>query len=374
MVKQGWTSAVLAVLLGLSGLGAVPRAAEASDHADPMVLKEPDANITGLFFFPHGDQMIVIFNVRRALRAPKPYHLSPYRYVVHMDLHPEVSFASDEDRLRYGGTLLQPESLESEVTLTFELNDDTTLKSKSFEGLKNPESIRVFTGVRDDPFIFPRFFQKNVISMALSIPMTCFPPGQQDWALWGSVYRDGRQIDHVGRSSRTQLGRFDSLNTLPPTEHVQQIRKLLQETTGLFNFLNRYTQTAKLAGLVQYVLQIRKYDLVADVMLYTNRFPVGYPNGRLLPDDIVGLTCAQGDCVLQEIALIEGAWPRQTVNDKPFLPDFPFLAEPWPDQPAAPPAMKSVWPLLILAVVANFLIGWAVVSLVLALFRKLRRR
>jgi hypothetical protein len=374
MTKQSWTSAVLAVFLGLSLFGPLPRAAEASDHADPMVLKEPDANITGLFFFPHGDQMIVIFNVRRALRAPKPYNLSPYSYVVHMDLHPEVSFASEEDRLRYGGTLLQPEGLQSEVTLTFQLNDDTTLKSKKFEGLANPESIRVFTGVRDDPFIFPRFFQKNVISMALSIPMSSFPPGQQDWALWGSVYRDGQQIDHVGRSSRTQLGRFDALNTLPPTGHVQEIRKLLKETTGLFNFLNKYTQTAQFAGLIQYVKQVRKYDLVADVMLYSNRFPPGYPNGRQLPDDIVGLTCAQGDCVLQEIAFIEGAWPRQTVNDKPFLPDFPFLAEPGPDQPATAPAMKSVWPLAILVLVVNLLIGWAVVSLVLALFRKLRRR
>src|SRR4051812_40521543 len=97
----GWLFPVLAFAFVL--LSPVPRAVEASDHADPMMLREPDANITGLFFFPKGDQMILVFNVRRALTAPKPYHLDQYSYVVHMDLHSKVTFDSDEDRARYGG-------------------------------------------------------------------------------------------------------------------------------------------------------------------------------------------------------------------------------------------------------------------------------
>ena len=59
----------------------------ASDHADPMILQAPNSNITGLFFFPEGDQMILILNVRRALTAAAPYDLAGIDFVVHMDLH-----------------------------------------------------------------------------------------------------------------------------------------------------------------------------------------------------------------------------------------------------------------------------------------------
>ena len=43
----------------------------ASDHADPIGIDptKQEPNITGLFFFPDGDDMIVIFNVRPSLTA-----------------------------------------------------------------------------------------------------------------------------------------------------------------------------------------------------------------------------------------------------------------------------------------------------------------
>lgn len=330
-----WLPILVAVVAGAVTL--TPRVLHASDHADPMILTEPYSNITGLFFFPKDDQMILVFNVRRALTAPKPYPLDPYEYVVHMDLKAPVSFDKPDDVARYGGTIANPERLTSTVTIKVHLNNDTTLRgAPSYEGLTNTDRIRVYTGVRDDPFIFPRFFKRNVISMVFSIPMSSFPADQKDFILWGSTYKNGKQLDHVGRSNRTQLARFDTLNPLPPTEHLAEIMKLMASTDGLYKFLNKYQQTKALAGFVQYVLQIRKYDLATDVMIYSNRFPPGFPNGRRLPDDIVGLTCATGDCILQELAYVEGGFPRQLVNDKPFRDEFPFLADPWPDMPEAP--------------------------------------
>ncbi len=335
----------------------------ASDHADPMVLEKPDANITGLFFFPKDDRMFLIFNVRRALRAPKPYTLSPYEYVSHMDTNTPVTF-EEENRVRYGGTVSNPSAIKETISFRFRLNDDTTLKSKAFTGLTGTDQIVVWTGVRDDPFIFPRFFEKNVISMAVSVPKTSFPAGKQDFIVWGSVYQDGKQIDHVGRSNRSQLGRFDFLNTLPPHEHVPAIMKVMKTWDRRFKWFNQYKETAPVAGLIQYVLQIRKYDVVPDVMIYSHRYPPKFPNGRQLPDDIVGDTCFYGDCILQELAYVEGKdFPRKTTNDKPFSDTFPFLAEPWPDQGPAAPA-KSIWPLaitvLLIALLVVFLILWLV--------------
>lgn len=272
----------------------------------------------------------MIFNVRKSLVGPKPYPLSPYEYVVHMDLTTPVTFNSEEDRKRYGGTVVLPEKIHDDATITVQLNDDTTLKGITYTGLKDTDNIRIYTGVRDDPFIFPRFFNVNVISMAMSIPKNAFPAGQQDFILWGTTSKDGKQLDHVGRSVRSQLPRFPILNTTPPKDHVKLLMKEKKFWDDLCNFLNGNKEwwSQAISGLIEFTFQIRKYDLAPDVMIYTTRFPPGYPNGRQLADDVNAITCATGDCLLQELSFIEGNWPRATTNDKPFLADWPYLAEP----------------------------------------------
>lgn len=357
----------LPALFLLAALFVVPASVlRASDHADPMNLTDPNANITGLFIFPKGDQMILIFNVRRSLTNPKPYNLAAYDYVVNMDLTTPVSFDNVEDRTRYGGTVITPEKLHADVTITVHLNDDTTLKDIKFDGLKDTDRIRTYTGVRDDPFIFPRFFKKNVISMVMSIPMTAFPDGQRDFILWGATYKGDKQFDHVGRSIRSQLPRFEALNKLPPKDHVAKLMELQKFWDDKFKTLNGFKEwwPKQIAAVIETNLQIRKYDLKPDVMFYTNRFPPGFPNGRLLPDDVSAQVCQTGDCILQELSFIEGTWPRAVVNDKAFLDDWPYLAEPWPDSPEAPPSTKSIYPYVIGIVLVIALVSWGVVEII----------
>src|SRR6516225_2228260 len=90
--SAGYAAAIVSLAVALVQF------AIASDHADPMWLAEDEqeANITGLFFFPDGDRMVVIFNVRRALTGPPPYNLEPFEYNVHMDTHTKVSFDKAE--------------------------------------------------------------------------------------------------------------------------------------------------------------------------------------------------------------------------------------------------------------------------------------
>jgi hypothetical protein len=373
-----WMLSLLIVVVALFAL--LPPGIRASDHADPISLEEPESNLTDLFFYPNGDQMILILCVRRALTTPGPYNLAPFEYAVHFDLQSRVTFESEEDRARYGGTIADPEGLRPDATIRLRLNDDATLREKSFEGLKDPDRIRVYAGVREDPFNFPRFFNRNTIAMVLSIPMSSFPEGQRDWILWGTTYKDGEQIDHVGRSNRTQQARFDSLNTLPPNEHLPEIMRLVEKWNGVFTTLNNFREPLPkaAAGLIQYVMQIRKYDLVPDVMIYTNRFPPQFPNGRQLVDDVAALTCQTGDCILQEISFIEGGWPRRTVNDKTFLAEWPYLAEPYPEQPQMASSMPSIWPWIIGLLILVAIIGWVVVEIVrrsiLWLWRRSSRR
>jgi hypothetical protein len=361
---------LLCVLISLALLALGPSAIRASDHADPMNLQDPEANITGLFLFPRGDQMVLVFNVRRALRNPKPYNLEPYEYVINMDLTTPVTFENAADRARYGGTVVTPEKIHADAAITVHLNNDATLKSIAYRGLKDTDRIRTFTGVRDDPFIFPRFFKKNVISMVLSIPITAFPDGQRDFILWGTTSKAGKQIDHVGRSIRTQLPRFEALNTLPPSEHVQEVMRLMKKWDDIYNFFNDFQEwwSKAIAGLIEMVFKIRAFDAVADVMIYTNRFPPGFPNGRQLPDDVVLGVCQAGDCLLVDLANAGGVFPRQTVNDKEFLPDFPYLAEPWPDEAEPPASTKSIYPYIALVVIVVAVLGWIAVEIVRRLF------
>jgi hypothetical protein len=314
----------------------VPARVAASDHADPMTLKDPESNLTGLFCFPKDGRMILVLNIRRALTGAQPYDLTPFEYAIRIDLHSKVTFDDPSQKARYGGTVVSPEGIKEDAVIAFHLNPDTSVKSVTYTGLKHTDDIRVFTGVRDDPFIFPRFFKKNVISMVLSLPMDAFPDGQQDFILWGTAFKGDKQIDIVGRSNRTQQARFDFMNTLPPSQHVSELMRVNETRNKAYTWLNKYRQTQPLAGAIQLLFLARKYDFVPDVMIYSTRFPVGFPNGRQLTDDVAAETCATGDCVLQEVSYIEGGWPRAVVNDKPFLDDFPYLAEPFPDSPQAP--------------------------------------
>ncbi|MDD5581209.1 MAG: hypothetical protein PHY16_18320 [Methylobacter sp.] len=317
-----------------------PFTSQSSDHADPFKIgpDEQEANLTGLFFFPEGDQLILILDVRRSLTAAPPYNLDPFEFTINMDTHSKVTYDNPEDRARYGGTITNPDGILPDISIKIRLNNDVTVKEKAFDGLKEPEKIVLWTGIRDDPFIFPKFFNVNVITMALSIPKSSFSENQQNWLLWATSRRieNGKQFDHVGRSNRTQLGRFEILNTIPPSEHVTAIKKQAESSNKLQDFLKAclppLANLNQLSGLL-----VRHYDYVPDVMIYTTQFEPGFPNGRRLTDDVALLTCNQGDCPLQENAFIDTKqWPRATVNDKPLLATFPYLAEPWPAKPQAP--------------------------------------
>ena len=360
---------VLAALVAAALVASVlPRPLSASDHADPITLGTLEAGLTGLFAFPDGDRLVLALGVVRGLTSPGPFDLEPYEYAVHMDLHSPVSYASAEDRTRYGGTVVEPSGISADVDLRFRLHDDATLAEKSFEGLRSQDGIEVWSGLRDDPFILPSFFGTNIVAIVVSIPMSDFPEGQQDWLIWGTTSKDGKQIDHVGRANRTQLARFDFLNTLPPSEHVAAIRKAH----------DRWERLSKLAGkifpplvnLITTEFAIRHYDFAPDVMIFTTRFPPGFPNGRRLTDDVALLTCQTGDCVLIESAFIQTKeWPRQTINDKEFLTELPYLAPPWPpkeEQIKEPP--RGCWPVLAIGFVL------VVLLVLVALWRCWRRR
>lgn len=375
--------------------------ARASDHADPAWLSNnrQEANLTGLFFFPVGDRYVAILNTRPTLTAPPPYNLKPYTFTIDIDTHSAVRFppsppplltpplaagaasptatapvrASAEaqmlngDFARYGGTVVNPAGIGPDVSFTFALENDATLRpeklnivgldpqvavqvfndSNLFNLRTNPDayknSIWIYTGVRDDPFIFPKFFNANIVTMIVSVPKSAFRTTSQDWLLWGvsKRARNGEKIDHVGRSNRTQLGRFDILNTAEPNRHVKMLRDATAARVKVQDFLKEVLRPASNLNQLSGFL-LRNYDYAPDVMIFSTRYPAHFPNGRQLEDDVARITCDNGDCPLQENSYIDSkAYPRTTKNDKPFLTDFPYLAERWAYRPQ--PFTGSPW-------------------------------
>ncbi len=362
-------------LILASFLGLLPRTLSASDHADPALPAEfkpelaREPNLTGLFTFPEGDRLVLVLGTYASLSIDPPYELDRYEFVVYIDLDSAVDYSDAQMRARYGGRVIHPERISPEVTITIRLDNDGTLAEKTVTGLANPEAIQWYAGVRDDPFIFTPFFGRNVVAMVMSIPLTSFPPGQQDWVLWAISRHPGSDeiIDHVGRGLRTQLPRFAIINTLPPSEHVARIDKEARKSAGITDFIMEYVAPAN--NLWQYTFAIRYYDAAPDVSIYTTRFPPGYPNGRRLEDDIAAISCAFGECILSELAITVGKiWPRPAVNDKAFLPDFPYVAEPWP--PKGPPATKKRW--LSPQTTVKLVIGAIVVLFALNIFLLIR--
>jgi hypothetical protein len=383
-----WTAAALAAAMVAAMVMTAPL--QASDHADPIDLlgnKPLEGGITDLFFFPNGDHVVVILCVRRGLTQINSLQLLPYTYRIHMDLHSTINRADDQSNKRYGGRVDDPAGISPDRTIEFRLMNDATLNGDpSFTGFSGrpvikkwtaplkdspemplvPNAINVWTGVADDPFIFPVFFGTNVVAMVMTIPLNMFPAEQRDWVLWATSTKGNKQVDHVGRSLRTQNPRFELLNTLPPSQHAAATlaehnnRSLMRDIFLRIGF--------------QQTFAYRTWDHVPDVMLYTKREPVGFPNGRKLTDDVAEELARYGDTLLKEISYIAGGWPRKTTNDKDFLvatlpdgttvPKFPYLAAPWPDKaPSQPPMLtrtnKIKIALIAIAVVGiPFLLGW----------------
>ncbi len=187
-----------------------------------------------------------------------------------------------------------------------------------------PGAINVQAGIFDDPFIFPRFFRRDVVGIVTSIPLAALKPPARHGPvlLWATTHdAKGVQIDHVGRSLRTQLPRFGYLNGKHPSEHVREITRIHDKPSVMEDVLATF-----LAPLEAH----RHYDSVPDVMVYDLTRPAKFPNGRWLEDDVAQTLAAAGETLLLELSYAESRqFPRATTNDKQFSRTFPYLAARW---------------------------------------------
>lgn len=303
----------------------MPWVACASDHADPLeipiIAPKQEAGTAGLFTFQDAGHIVFVLTAYPGLHQSPPIDLESYFYRIHIDTNSQVSFDNAGDLVRYGGTVAKPASIQGNILLEFHLTDTVELDGPvRITGLQS-HLVESWVGLRDDPFIFPRFFGTNVVAMIARVPVGAFPQPLDTLLVWGTAHKsNGKQIDHVGRSNRTMQPRLNSLNALPPREHLANLTKRMDDPGLIDGFVMK---------MLEPLFAIRSYDLFPDVLIYSMSRPAGFPNGRQLADDVAKLACDGGDCLLWELSLADQNWPRSTENDKPFLTEFPYLAEPW---------------------------------------------
>lgn len=276
-----------ALVCALAGLSVV----RASDHGDTPLLigaGRHDARITDLHAFTRDDKLVIALCTNPAI----PPSVTDYRFPsdvtfqINIDNDSLVTFDNPKDVAVYGGTIVEPLHIhrDAAIDITFDRHGCPRVHGRSFRGPLH--DVRVFTGLRDDPFIRGPRTGRNVAAIVLEIPLHRVVEDQSTLLIWAtSSVRglDGVFQDHAGRSLRSMFPENDLMNSLPPRFQAWAFR-------------------------------------VPDVVILDTARPTAYPNGRLLTDDVV-------DLVGDPRVLMDDA-PFPSTNDVPFLDEFPYLAPP----------------------------------------------
>lgn len=277
-----------AVILGL-GLAAAP--ARASDHDDTPLLKDTgrhDARVTDLYAFVRGDRLVLIVTTNPAIPAAVTEYLFPddLQVSIYLDRNSKVDFDDPAANAAYGGKVRKPDKIHEDVVFDVSFKGGVPFLEIEGLGRKAQRSVRMFTGLRDDPFIRGPRIGRNVAAVVLDLPLDAVLRGNPllVWAGTSVPEVDGPIADLGARALRSQLAENLALNDLHPSLHQSQL------------------------------------GLAPDVVILDPSRPIAFPNGRELVDDVVDLV---GDP-----RLLTTDAPFPSANDKPFLAEFPFLAPP----------------------------------------------
>jgi hypothetical protein len=272
-----------AVWFGLSAQG--------SDHADTpnlIAVQRHDARITDLYAFRDGDDLVIALCMDPTVPpGVSEYHFQPdAMFEINIDNKSAVNYDDADANSRLGGSVTDPGKINDNIA--FRVTFEKGVPRLRVRGIKNGEQItEMFAGLRDDPFIRGPRIGRNVAAIVLKVPFSAVLGDHPELLIW--AYSRVPEIDkpiadHAGMALRSMFGENMPMNEMHPRFHLKKMGK------------------------------------APDVIIYDTAGTEGFPNGRLLTDDVVDLV---GD---MRVMMNDDPFP--TMNDVPFLTEFPYLAPP----------------------------------------------
>ena len=342
--------AILALTLGLA-----PRASRAADHLDsPTTKTDGRVDINDVYIFHPGQpgsqdlsRTVVVMTVNPAagvISGTQFRHDARYEFLfdVDGDAKPDASI-----RVRFGKP---DDDGEQRVTVEAKLDGERVFKvrGETEEIIEGEGGIRVFAGLRDDPFFFDLvsfndgatfcqpgdgdfFLGLDTSAIVVEIPTGDMPLGPV--GVWGRTVVPGiGQFDRMGRPAILTVflppNPFepsppdpmleDAFNFGKPNKDQLNFRSEIVDSLTLLFSLNDATDpnTGDDAAQIQGLADI----LLPDILTVDLSAETGFLNGRNLADDVIDA----------ELGLItEGLITTDCVdNDSAFLSEFPYLGVP----------------------------------------------
>lgn len=332
---------VLLLLSGVFALGAAVVAgfgpATGADHGDAPLAKANHAeDLADVYAFAGSGTDVVLVMTVNPLTMPgdtpafDSAGLYQFRIDNNGDAVPDVTY-----NVTFGAAASDGTQTVSVKAATGALADSLTnggtdvISGKTTAATASPVvntkgSVKLFAGLRDDPFFFDlnafkaglafrnpgnNFFKGlNLSAIVLEVPKADFlVSGKTTAGVWAVTSRSGSVIDRMGRPAIATVfipaDKKDDFNNTKPADDLAKWKSTL--VAGL----NSLKSDPKLADA-----------LLPDILTFDTSKAFGFLNGRQLADDVID----------GELQLITGnsAASDNVANDSTFLGAFPFLGEP----------------------------------------------
>ncbi len=394
------TLTVGGLILGLATVAGTAAFVNASDHDDGETeLKGRNLNLTDLYVFREGDQnpsaspdnLVFIMNTNPRSVARQQYYFSNksrYEFMVSrvadkdasptgmpdMTLRFEFGAPGANNQQSYTLTMIENgKTIGTASGQTTAIGGTPLVSSASVGG----SAVKVFAGLREDPFFFDveQFFRVRAGALGIGPAVGFRAPGQAvDFAAGYNVNAIAVQVPIALLKGSSSATTFDVWQTISigSGKSFEQVERLarpavnegLVVTNDFLNTLNKVTpafEAAALAGQqpaagaagpivgeVKRTLMALGNDeartntligaFLPDVMRIDTTGPSGYGNalnakgspirGRLLKDDVIDITLSvlTNGAITSDNVSYEGTSGNPAQGHDPLISDFPYLA------------------------------------------------
>lgn len=348
---------LLLLLSGLAAAGAVLVAAWApasgADHGDaPLAKANHGEDLADVYAFAGASGNIVLAMTVNPLTMPgdTPTFDSAGLYQFKIDNNGDavpdvtynVTFGAADSAGKQSVTVKKATGADADTLSSTgtTLISGTTTAGTAAPVVNTSGSIKLFAGLRDDPFFFDLnafkaglafrnpgndFFKGlNVSGIVLELPPSDFAkPGSTAAGLWAVTSKGGSVIDRMGRPAIATVfipaDQKDAFNNTKPAADVATWKATVVAA------LTSLKSDPALADA-----------LLPDILTFDTSKPLNFLNGRALTDDVIDA----------ELQLITGnpAASDNVSNDSTFLGAFPYLGAPNTAPAPTPIAVASATP------------------------------